>query len=298
MEKIPALEQASLEFEVPPRARHRTWRRFRSHHLAMFGSVVVIIVALMAICAPLLTQYNPVKNSISEANSPPSAKHWLGTDLYGRDVWTRLLYGGRVSLSVGIVAVSIFITIGTVLGGLSGYFGGRIDMLVQRLTEIVMTFPTLLIIITVISLIGPSVLNIFLVIGLFGWPGICRIVRAQFLSLRSMDYTVAAQSVGASTYRVIFRHLLPNTMAPIVVAATLGVASSILTETGLGFLGLGAPPPTPSWGNMINDATSLTVLEQRPWLWIPPGIMISACVLSINLVGDGLRDALDPRMSD
>jgi len=288
----------ALAGELAISNRNRAWRRFRHHRLALAGTVIIILIGLMVIGAALLTPYDPVKINPATRYASPSSQHVLGTDRLGRDAWSRLLYGGRVSLSVGIVAVSIFMTIGTILGGISGFFGGWVDMLIQRLTEIVMTFPTLLLIITVISLVGPSIFNVFLTIGLFGWPSVCRLVRGQFLSLRQMDYTTAAQAAGVPTGRIIFRHLLPNTVAPLVVAATLGVASSILTETGLSFLGLGAPPPTPSWGNMINDATAITVLEQYPWLWIPPGVAISLCVLAINLIGDGLRDALDPRMSE
>jgi peptide/nickel transport system permease protein len=221
----------------------------------------------------------------------------LGTDKQGRDVWARLVYAARVSVSVGIVSVAIFISIGTLLGAVSGYFGGAVDILIQRVTEIVMTFPSLVLIITVVSLVGPSIYNVFLVIGLLGWPGTCRLVRAEVLTLREREFTLAARCLGVPTSRIILRHLLPNVVAPVIVAATLGVASAILTETSLSFLGLGVQPPTPSWGNMLSAATSTTVLERMPWLWLPPGLAIAVSVLAINFIGDGLRDAFDPRAS-
>ncbi len=185
--------------------------------------------------------------------------------------------------------------IGTILGALSGYFGGWVDSTIQRFTDAIMCFPSLIIIIAAVAIIGPSIYNVMIVIGLLTWPGICRLVRGQFLSLREREFVEAARSMGARPNRIIFRHLLPNAIAPITVAATFGVAAAILTEAGLSFLGLGVQPPTASWGNMINTAQSAAVLQQMPWLWIPAGIMIALAVLSINFVGDGLRDALDPR---
>jgi peptide/nickel transport system permease protein len=187
------------------------------------------------------------------------------------------------------------VLIGTILGALSGYFGGVVDAVIQRLTDAVMCFPSLIIIIAAVAIIGPSIYNVMIVIGLLTWPSICRIVRGQFLSLREREFVEAAQAMGAGNMRIIFRHLLPNAIAPIIVAATFGIASAILTEAGLSFLGLGVQPPTASWGNMINTAQSAAVLQQMPWLWIPAGIMIALAVLSINFIGDGLRDTLDPR---
>jgi peptide/nickel transport system permease protein len=277
--------------------RSRVWRRFRRHTLAMIGAVVMIVITAVAILAPLVAPINPNQIDLAHATAPPSWDHPLGTDKTGRDVWSRLVYAARVSVSVGVVAVSIYATIGTILGAVSGYFGGVVDNVIQRLTETVMTFPALIIIITVVSLVGPSINNVFLAIGLLGWPGICRLVRAEFLSLRERDFVLAARCLGAPAWRIVFRHILPNVMAPIIVAATLGVAGAILTETGLSFLGLGVQPPTPSWGNMIAGAVSPTVLERMPWLWLPPGLAIVITVLSTNFVGDGLRDAFDPRLS-
>jgi peptide/nickel transport system permease protein len=193
-----------------------------------------------------------------------------------------------------LVAVAIYTAIGVSLGALSGFYGGWTDSIIMRLADIVLSFPALILIITVVSVLGPSIYNIMLIIGLLGWPPIARIVRGLFLSLREREFVLASRTVGVSNGRIIFRHMLPNALAPVIVAATFGMANAILLEAGLSFLGLGVQPPTPSWGNMLKDAQSLTVLESMPWLWIPPGTMIALAVLSINFIGDGLRDALDP----
>jgi len=277
-------------------AERRRWlHTFARHRLAMAGLVVVAVLALVAILAPLVATHDPTFVDLLAANQGPSQAHWLGTDDIGRDVFSRVVYGSRVSLTVGLVSVSIYVLIGTVLGAISGYLGGGVDSLVQRLTDAVMCFPILSIIIAAVAILGPSIYNVMIVIGLLTWPGICRIVRGQFLSLREQEFIEAARAMGAGNRRIIFRHLLPNAVAPIIVAATFGVAAAILTEAGLSFLGLGVQPPTASWGNMINTAQSAAVLKQMPWVWIPAGLLIAVTVLSINLVGDGLRDALDPR---
>jgi peptide/nickel transport system permease protein len=251
----------------------------------------------VAILAPMISGADPNRMDLASSAASPSWSHPLGTDRVGRDVWARVVYASRVSVSVGIVAVSIYVAIGIILGSISGYFGGFVDDVVQRLTETVMTFPSLIIIITVVSLVGPSIYNVFLAIGLLGWPGVCRLVRAEVLSLREREFVVAARCLGVPSRRIMFRHILPNLVAPVLVVATLGVAGAILTETSLSFLGLGVQAPTPSWGNMMSDATSPTILEKAPWLWLPPGLAIAICVISINFIGDGLRDAFDPRMS-
>jgi peptide/nickel transport system permease protein len=281
----------------PPRPpfRDRRWVRFRRHKLALIGTAIIGVIVVCAVLAPVVSAIDPNRIDLSSANAPPDARHILGTDKTGRDVWARLVYAARVSVSVGIISVGIFITIGTILGALSGYLGGGVDMVIQRLTEIVMTFPSLILIITVVSLVGPSIYNVFLVIGLLGWPATCRLVRAEVLALREREFTVAARCVGAPTRQIIVRHILPNVVAPVTVAATLGVAGAILTETSLSFLGLGVQPPTASWGNMLSAATSTNVLARMPWLWLPPGLCIALSVLAINFIGDGLRDALDPR---
>ncbi len=260
----------------------------------MIGLSILGVLVFLALFAPLLTRYSPTAVDLSSYRIPPDRDHWLGTDTAGRDVLTRLLYAGRVSLSVGLVAVSIYTGIGVVLGALAGFFGGWVDSFVMRLADVVLSFPTLIIIITLASVLGPSIYNVMLAIGLLGWPPIARLLRGQLLSLRETEFIIGARAVGCSDKRLIFRHLMPNAMEPVLVAATFGIAYAILIEAGLSFLGLGVQPPTPSWGNMLTDAQSLTVLESMPWLWLPPGLMIALAVLSINFIGDGLRDALDP----
>jgi peptide/nickel transport system permease protein len=285
--------RASFGARLSP--RRRRLRAFSRHRLAVAGLVVIVLFALMAIFAPLVATHDPNHVDLLASSKGPNREHLLGTDDIGRDVFSRVVFGTRVSLSVGLVAVSIYIVIGTVLGAISGYYGGLVDAIIQRLTDTVMCFPGLIIIIAAVSIVGPSIYNVMIIIGLLTWPGICRLVRGEFLSLREREFVDAARAIGAGNARVIFLHVLPNTFAPITVAATFGVASAILTEAGLSFLGLGVQPPTPSWGNMINTAQSAAVLQQMPWLWIPAGIMIAISVLAINFIGDGLRDALDPR---
>jgi peptide/nickel transport system permease protein len=275
--------------------RHQFLKAFTRHRFAVAGMIVVILMIVLAVFAPFIATHDPNVVNLLDANQSPSRTHWLGTDDIGRDVFSRVVYGARVSLSVGIVAVTIYVVIGTVLGALSGYFGGFVDAVIQRLTDAVMCFPSLIIIIAAVAIIGPSIYNVMIIIGLLTWPTICRIVRGQFLSLREREFVEAARASGAGNLRIIFRHLLPNAVAPIIVAATFGIASAILTEAGLSFLGLGVQPPTASWGNMINTAQSASVLQRMPWLWIPAGLMIALAVLSINFIGDGLRDTLDPR---
>lgn len=277
------------------RPSQRTWHAFRRHKLAVLGMAVFAVLAFAAIFAPLVATHDPYRVDLLAAGQPPSRDHWLGTDEVGRDVFSRLVFGARVSLSVGLVAVTIYTLLGTVLGAISGYFGGLADGVIQRLTDTVMCFPPLIIIIAAVSIVGPSIWNVMLIIGVLTWTGTCRLVRAQFLSLREQEFVEAARAVGVNDLRLIFRHVLPNAIAPVIVSATFGIAAAILTEAGLSFLGLGVQPPTPSWGNLINLAQSASILQQMPWLWAPPGLLIAIAVLSINFIGDGLRDALDPR---
>ncbi|MCX6029968.1 MAG: ABC transporter permease [Chloroflexi bacterium] len=274
----------------------RMVRRFFRYRPAIVGAVGILILIIMALAAPTISGQSPLFQDYELIKSAPSGAHILGTDPLGRDVWARLVYATRVSLSVGLIAVAIYTLIGTILGAIAGYYGGLVDSLIMRLSDVVMCFPTLIIVITVVALIGPSLYNIMIVIGLISWPSISRLVRAQFLTLRALEFTTAARCVGVPNHRIIVRHLLPNCVGPITVAATFGIAGAILTEASLSFLGLGVPPPQPSWGQMLTDAQKLSILAEMPWLWIPPGIMIAATVLCVNFVGDGLRDALDPRM--
>lgn len=273
----------------------KAWQRFRRHRLAMIGLVITLVFIFLAVFAPLLSPHSAFKLDLPNRASGPSREHWLGTDGTGRDIWARVLLGGRVSLSVGLVAVAISTAIGVILGGVAGYFGGRSDMTIMRITDVVMTFPPLIIIITLVAVVGPSIYNTMFAIGLLSWTATARLVRGQFLYLRQQEFVTAARCLGVRDGHIIFNHILPNTIGPVVVAATFGVATAILMEAGLSFLGLGVQPPTPSWGNMLRDAQTLTILETMPWMWVPPGLMIVLSVLSINFIGDGLRDALDPR---
>jgi len=289
-QKVPA------RLSVEENMMARLYRRFIHHKLAVAGGLVIIGLIFVALFAPLVAGQDPYYQDYSALKSPPSAQHILGTDALGRDVWARMVYATRISLSVSLVAVSIYTLIGTTLGSIAGYYGGSVDAIIMRLTDIVMCFPLLIIIITVVALVGPSLYNIMIVIGLLAWPSISRLVRGQFLSIREQEFITAARCVGVPAKRIILRHLLPNVVGPITVAATFGMAGAILTEASLSFLGMGVPPPQSSWGQMLNEAQKLSILASMPWLWIPPGAMIAITVLCINFVGDGLRDALDPRM--
>ena len=270
-------------------------KRFFRHKLAMAGLIVLSTLILMSVLAPAIERYSPIELNLDAMSNAPSSAHWLGTDTTGRDVWSRIVHAGRVSLSVGLVAVSISTLIGIVIGSLSGYAGGVVDLLLMRFTDMVMTFPSLVMIITVASVLGPSIYNTMIVIGILTWPGIARLVRGQFLSFREQQFVLAARSIGVPPIQIMFRHLFPNVISSVTVAATFGMANAILQEASLSFLGLGVQAPTPSWGNMLRDAQTLSILEGMPWLWLAPGIMIALAVLSINFIGDGLRDALDPR---
>jgi peptide/nickel transport system permease protein len=292
-------QKRSLLLEPKPRQslQHRFWRRLHRHKLGVLGLVMLLLLVFAALFAPLITSYEPAAIDLRMKNTPPSREHILGTDAIGRDVWTRLVYGARVSLSVGLVAVTIYTTIALILGSISGYLGGRVDSLIMRFTDVIMCFPTFLLIVTAAAVLPPSTLNIMVIIGIFGWPGMARLVRGQFLSLRSQDFVVAAVAVGVPTGRIIFRHMLPNVVGPVVVAATLGLAGAIMTESSLSFLGLGVQQPTPSWGSTLTTAMQLPILEGMPWRWLPSAVAIAFTVLSVNFFGDALRDALDPRMS-
>ncbi len=219
----------------------------------------------------------------------------MGTDGTGRDILARILYGGRISLSVGVVAVSISALIGIAVGCIAGFYGGKLDIVLMGVVDTFQTFPRLVIIIAFVAVVGPSIFNAMLVIGLLSWPAIARLTRGEILSLREQEFVLAARTLGTPERVIIIEHILPNVLSPILVAITLDMATVILLEASLSFLGLGAQAPTPSWGNMLRDARTLSILETQPWIWIPPGAMIAIAVLSINAVGDGLRDALDPR---
>lgn len=285
------------ENEDRPSHRQSLWRRFRRHKLALIGLVILLVLAIVSAGAPVLVSETPYAIDLQALEEPPNSTYWLGTDDAGRSVLSRLLHAGRVSLTVGVAVVAIALIIGMSIGATAGYFGGWVDSVLMRFVDVVLAFPPILIVITIVSILGPSVVNLILVMGLLGWPPISRLLRAEFLTLRERDFTMAARAVGVPGTRIVLRHLLPNAMAPIIVAATFGVATAILLEAGLSFLGLGVQRPTPSWGNMLAAAQSMTVLDRMPWLWVPPGTMIALAVLAINFIGDGLRDALDPHMA-
>jgi peptide/nickel transport system permease protein len=276
-------------------SKNRARRRFLRHKPALIGSVVLILLVLTAVFANPIGHVSPSSIDLRAARSAPSAAHPLGVDLVGRDVWSRLVHASQVSLEVGIGAVAVYVSIGVILGAIAGGYGKAVESLILRIADMVMSFPLLIFVLVVVALVGPSLLNVILVVGFLGWPPVARLVRGQFLALRESDFVLAARALGASNERVIVRHILPNTLGIVLVAATFGVANAILIEASLSFLGMGVQPPTPSWGNMLADAQSLPVLENMPWLWVPPGLAIAITVLAINFVGDGLRDALDPR---
>ena len=274
----------------------RALRRFARHRVAMLAVGVLALIALVSLLAPVFERYGYEEINLRNRSTPPSAEHWFGTDRVGRDVWSRTLHGGRVSLAVGLGATAISTLIGTLIGALSGYYGKTVDMVLMRFTDVVMTFPSIIIMLTVAALLPRSLLNIVLIIGCLSWPPVARLVRAQFLSFKEQDFVVAARALGAPDYRIILAHVLPNVLAPMVALVTFSVGHAILTEAGLSFLGLGIPPPTPSWGNMLEAARNLDILRNLPWTWLPPAGMTVLTVLCVNFIGDGLRDAIDPNM--
>ncbi|WP_433607999.1 ABC transporter permease [Dactylosporangium sp. CA-139114] len=270
-------------------------RRFFRHRLALAGLIMLGLFALAAIVLPWILGTDPNQVIPTAIRQPPGAGHPLGTDSAGRDVLARLLVGGRISLLVGLSSALVATLIGLVLGAVAGYFGGWVDGVLSRFADVVLAFPSLIVIIVVAAFVGPSLPTLILSIGLFGWPTPFRIVRGLTLSLREQDALVAVAGLGAGPLRILRRHVVPVVVAPLTVVATLAVAQAILLEATVSFLGLGVPPPTASWGNMLNDAQSLTILETMPWLWLPPGIAIALTILAVNFIGDGLRDAADPR---
>lgn len=270
------------------------WRYFKKSRLAVGGMALILITFFIAASASVLAPYDPGKTDVSTKLKPPSLTHYLGTDQLGRDVFSRMLFGSRVSLSVGFVAVAISICIGILVGALAGYYGRWIDSLLMRFVDIMLCFPSFFLILTVVALLGPSLFKVMVVIGITSWMGTSRFVRAEFLSLRERDFTQAAKALGVKDFRIIFRHILPNALAPVFVTATLDVATAILVEAGLSFLGFGVQPPAPSWGNILTEGR--TYIFDAWWLTVFPGLAILITVLSFNLLGEGLRDALDPRL--
>lgn len=271
------------------------WRRFRRHRLALVGLAILTTLVLACVFASTIAPFDPNDINLRARNQPPNTVHWLGTDGTGRDIFSRVLHGGQISLAVGVIAVAISALIGLIIGSVAGYVGGKVDVVLMGLVDMVMTFPRLVIIIAFVAAVGPSIFNAMLVIGLLSWPAVARLARGQILSLRNQEFVLAARALGSSRGTILVEHILPNVMGPVIVAVTLDIATVILLEASLSFLGLGVQPPTASWGNMLQDSRTLSILENQPWMWLTPGLAIALTVLSINAVGDGLRDALDPR---
>jgi peptide/nickel transport system permease protein len=267
---------------------------FRRRPIAMVSLVLLIVMLVLAIGAPFFGRYDPVESVLTAFEQPPSAAHWFGTDSAGRDVWSRLIWGGRNSLFIGLCAVSIATTIGTLVGAVSGFYRGILDGLLMRITDAFLAFPSIVLILMLASVLGPSILNVVIVLGVLSWTGIARLVRGQFLSLRELDWVMAARAVGVTNSRLIVRHLLPHVISQVLVAATFGAAAATLAEASLSYLGLGVRPPTPSWGSMLSGAQSIHVLQSVAWSWLAPGLTLTIVVLAINYVGDTLRRALDP----
>lgn len=272
------------------------FRRFRAHKLAMIGMWVLVAEILLVVLLPVAMNLDPFTSDQTAFGAEPSAVHLLGTDDIGRDLFARLVYGGRVSLAVGLLSTLISVAVGVPLGLAAGYFRGGFEAVVMRLADVFMSFPSIILILVLVSVVGPSVFTVTLVIGILGWPQFARLIYGNVLSVREKDYVESARAIGEKNWRIITRYILPNTFAPVLIALTFGTASAIIMESSLSFLGMGVQPPQASWGNILYDAQSIAVLSQRPWLWVPPGILLVLTVLSINFFGDGVRDALDTKM--
>jgi peptide/nickel transport system permease protein len=270
------------------------WERFLKNKMAVAGSLVVLLLFAVSLLAPWIAPYDPGIIDLKQVLAAPSSVHLFGTDQLGRDVLSRMIWGARISLKVGFVATGIAILVGAILGAVSGYYGRWVDAVIMRFVDIMLCFPAFFLILAVIAILEPSIWNIMIIIGLTGWMGITRLVRADFISLKERDFVLAARVIGASDLRIIFVHILPNAMASILVAATLGIAGAILTESALSFLGIGVQPPTPSWGNILTAGKDN--IDIAWWLSLYPGLAILVTVLGYNLLGEGIRDSLDPRL--
>jgi peptide/nickel transport system permease protein len=270
------------------------WHRFSQNQLAVAGCAIVVLLFVVSLLAPWISPFDPTEIDLKNILQPPSSHHWFGTDQLGRDVMSRMIWGAQISLKVGFVSTGIAILIGTILGSVAGYYGRWVDALIMRFVDIMLCFPTFFLILAVIAFLEPSIWNIMIIIGATGWMGITRLVRADFISLKERDFVQAARVIGANDARIIFIHVLPNCMASVLVAATLGVAGAILTESALSFLGIGVQPPTPSWGNILTAGKDN--IDIAWWLSLYPGLAILITVLGYNMLGEGIRDSLDPRL--
>lgn len=290
-----AAERTRRRAEIPESETYlqTVWRRFRRHRLAMVSGVILLAIIAAALIGPFFLKYAPTQITTDFAKGP-SAEHWLGTDQTGRDVLARLLSATRISLLVGVAAAGVSTIVGVILGLVAGYFGGVPDMIIMRVTDMVMSFPYILLVIVAASIFEPGLTSIILILGFVDWPGVARLVRGNVLSLRETNFVKGNLLAGMPKRYILFSEILPNTIAPVLVYATNVTALSILDEAALSFLGLGIRPPAASLGNMLNGAQSLTILTSKPWLWIPPGVVLILIVVAINFIGDALRDAVDP----
>jgi ABC-type dipeptide/oligopeptide/nickel transport system permease subunit len=270
------------------------WKRLKRNKLALFGLSIVILLILVAIFAPLIAPYDPIDRVKEDSLQPPSAKYWFGTDILGRDIFSRVIYGSRISLMVGTVAVGISLMIGLTFGALAGYFGNVSDTIIMRIADIFFAFPYILGAIAIMTVLGPGIFNIFIAIGILGWASFARIFRGSILSIKNKEYIEAARALGASNFRIISKHIFPNAFAPIIVYGTMTVGTAIIVEAALSFLGIGVQPPTPAWGKMLSEA--LDYIDIASWMMIFPGLAIVITVLGFVLLGDGLRDAFDPKL--
>jgi peptide/nickel transport system permease protein len=282
-----ALEPPSRSFAVD------VWRRFHRSPGALAGACVVAAIGLIALAAPLIAPHDPLAQNLAQGSQPPSLAHWFGTDKLGRDVFTRIVYGARISIRIGFVAVGLAITVGTLIGLIGGYAGGRTDTILMGAMDLMLAFPSIILAIGITTILGPSITNLMLAVGIVYVPQYARLARSSVLAVREHEYVEAARAIGAPVPAILVRHVLPNILAPLLVQATLGVATAELEAAGLSYLGLGARPPAPEWGAMLNDARDYW--RSAPWALIFPGLSITTLVLGFNLLGDGLRDALDPK---
>lgn len=292
---VPIAAMSATLLEVPVRQttfRQDVWRRFRRNRLAVLGAIIVILLVIIAAFADIIAPYSPTQVQLNEQFEPPSLQHPFGTDYFGRDILSRVIYGARISLVIGLVPTMMALAFGTVVGVTAGFKGGKIDTVLMRLGDIVMAFPSLILAMVVTYTLGASLFTLFIALAVVGWAGAARVVRSQTLSLRQRDFVTASRSVGVGQTGIMFRHIIPNCLAPILILLTLGIPGAIMAEAGLSFLGVGAQPPTPSWGLMVNEGQEY--LFSAPWASISPGLAILVTVLAFNFVGDGLRDALDP----
>jgi peptide/nickel transport system permease protein len=294
---IPPVSASSngLELDRPPQTAFQSFlRSFRRNRGAMAGVVVLVLLVALAVLAPVLAPYDPIRQSGRELFQPPSPQHWFGTDHLGRDVFSRVLYGAQLSLRVGLVAVLISASVGCVLGLLAGYYGGTVDSVIMRLIDVKLAFPGILLAMAIVAVMGVSLVNLMIAVGISGIATYTRVVRAGVLGAKELLYVQAARASGCRDRRIMFRHILPNVLAPVIVLSTLGIAGAILSAAGLSFIGLGAQPPTPEWGAMLSAGRNY--LDKAWWICTFPGLAIMLTVLAINMIGDGLRDALDPRL--